>query len=83
VNAAIIGSGHYGTAIITQQKYVKHLRVPLVADVNLEAAKNAFIKAEIPPEKIVYASASGEAQRAIAEGKYVYTDSPMIIMDIP
>lgn len=83
VTAAVIGAGHFGTAVVTQQNYVPYLCVALVADSNRDAAKNAFIKTEIPAEKLVYTVDAEEARRVIGEGKYVYTDNAMIIMDIP
>jgi predicted homoserine dehydrogenase-like protein len=83
VRAAVIGAGHYGTAIVTQQNYVKQLSVPLVADKDREAAKNSLEKAGIPPEKIVYAREPGEGQAAIAEGKFVYTDNAALASEIP
>lgn len=83
VQAAVIGAGHFGTAVITQQNYTQYLRVTVVADKNLDSAKTAFIKAEIPEEKIVYSKDPEEAQKFINDGKYVYTDDSMMIMDIP
>jgi predicted homoserine dehydrogenase-like protein len=83
VTAAIIGAGHYGTAIVTQQNYVERLSVPIIADTNPESAKNAFLKAGIAQEKLIYASASGAVIDALSAGKYVYTDNAMLIMDIP
>ncbi|MDR1317459.1 MAG: SAF domain-containing protein [Spirochaetales bacterium] len=83
VAAAVVGAGHYGTAIVTQQKYVNRLCVPIVADANPETAKNAFFKAGIPVENIVYAGDAAEAGKMIAAGKYVYTDNAMLIMDMP
>ena len=83
VLATVIGAGHFGTAIVTQQKYTPFLRVPVVADKNLEAARNAFIKAEIPEEDIVYSNDPDEAQKLIQDGKYIYTDNVMMVLDIP
>lgn len=83
VQAAIIGAGHFCTAIVTQQLHTPHLRVPVVADLNLENAKNAFLKAGIPEDKLFYTTDAGEAQRLIASGSYIYTDHSEMVMDIP
>lgn len=83
VYAAVIGAGHFCTAIVTQQKYAQALSVPLIADKNLENAKNALIKAEIPEDLIVYCDTAQAAQEAIVSGKYVYTDRTEILMDTP
>ncbi|HBM76459.1 MAG TPA: flagellar biosynthesis protein FlgA [Clostridiaceae bacterium] len=83
VQAAIIGAGHFGTAVVTQQKNTRQLKVPIVADTNLENAKGAFIKTGIPEDEIAYSKDPIEAQNLINKGMFVYTDDPMIIMDIP
>lgn len=82
VYAAIIGAGHFGTAVVTQQKYNSHLKVVIVADKNKDSARSAFIKAEISPEDIIYCNNAKEAEKALEENKYVYTDNPEIIMDV-
>ena len=83
VHAAIIGAGHYGTAVVTQQHYVKQLVVPLVVDMNRDAAKSSLEKAGIKPEMIVYASEVSEGKKAIADGKFVYTDNAALALEIP
>lgn len=83
VYAAVIGAGHFCTAIVTQQGHVPQLTVPLVADKNLEAAKGALLKAEIPEEKTVYGSSAAQIQQAIEGGSYVYTDQTDLLMETP
>ncbi|MBD1381986.1 NAD(P)H-dependent oxidoreductase [Metabacillus arenae] len=82
VHAAIIGAGHFGTAVVTQQNYNQYLKVCIVADTNLDAAKSSFIKAEIPDELIVYTDNAADAQKAIEAGKFIYTDKAEMIMDV-
>lgn len=81
VCAAVIGAGHFGTAVVTQQKYNPFLKVAIVADKDKKLAKSALEKAEINPELIVYCDDAQAAQKAIEEGKFVYTDKAAIIMD--
>lgn len=83
VQAAVIGAGHFGTAVVTQQNQTPMLRVSVVADKDPERAKSAFVKADIPEEHIVYSADAAEAAALIREGRYIYTDNPMMIMDIP
>ncbi|MDR1626312.1 MAG: SAF domain-containing protein [Spirochaetia bacterium] len=83
VTAAVIGPGQYGKAIVTQHPFVEGLHVPVVADTDIEAAKSSILKAGIPESKILYSKDAGETRKAIFDGKYVYTDDPMIVMDIP
>lgn len=82
VIAAYIGTGHFGTAVVSQQNYVKNLKIPVVGDKSKEAAANAFIQAGIPQEKIVYCTDAVEAEKQIGQGNYVYTDNCNMIMDI-
>lgn len=83
VTAAYIGAGHFGTAVVTQQREVNNLNVPIVADTNVENAKGAYLKAGIAEEDIVYCNHATDAIAAIKQGKYVCTDNASIIMDIP
>lgn len=83
VQVAVIGAGHFGTAIVTQQNSTPQVVIPIVADTNIQNAKDAFIKSNIPEDKIVYSKDSAEAQNLINQGMFIYTDDPMIIMDIP
>ncbi|MBP1920653.1 putative homoserine dehydrogenase-like protein [Youngiibacter multivorans] len=83
VETAIIGAGHFGTAVVTQQLSTPNVAVHIVADISLENARAAFIKTGISENLIVYSKDAREAEKLIKDGKYVYTDDPMIIMDIP
>ncbi|MEA5012453.1 MAG: SAF domain-containing protein [Angelakisella sp.] len=83
VYAAVIGAGHFCAAIVTQQAYNDCIIIPLIADKNLDNARGAYLKAEIPEELIVYCDTAEAAQSAIEEGKFVYTDHTEIIMDTP
>lgn len=83
VTASIIGAGHFGTAVVTQQSHTPFLKVAIVADLDRELARAAFVKADLPENDIVYASDPEAAQRLIEAGKYVYTDNPMMIMSVP
>lgn len=83
VIAAYIGAGHFGTAVVTQQKYVKDLSIPIVADTNLENAKISFLKAGIPENKIVYCNTAKTASAALLRGEFIYTDKVSILMEMP
>lgn len=83
VVAAYIGTGHFGTAVISQQGYVEGVKLPVVGDISRENAKNAFLKAGIPEEKIAYFSDAREAEDLLQKKLYIYTDKCETIMDIP
>ena len=83
VRAGVIGAGNYGTAIVTQDPHTPLLSVVVVADISLDAAKGAYLKAGFEPSAIVYADCVEVAQREIEAGKRVYTDNPTIVPDLP
>ncbi|MEA5084890.1 MAG: flagellar biosynthesis protein FlgA [Lachnospiraceae bacterium] len=83
VLVAVVGAGHFGTAVVTQQKHTSQLKVCVVADKNLESAKEAYIKAQIEENLIVYSNDPIEANTFINEGKFVYTDNALMVAEIP
>ncbi len=82
VKVGLIGTGHYGTAILTQSMTIPLLHVAAVADNNLEAAKRAFAHAGVPEEDIVICSSRAEALRALPKKRIVVQD-PLLLMDLP
>ena len=83
VRAGVIGAGNYGTAIVTQDPHTPRLSVVVVADLSLDAAKGAYLKAGFDPSTLVYADSVEIAQSAIDDGKRVYTDKPLLVADLP
>ena len=83
VRAGLIGSGHYGTAVITQARYIPLLEIPIVADVDPQAARLAYHHAGITDDDIALCDNRSEAIRAIESGKFVITEDPMLLMDMP
>ncbi|UZF94934.1 NAD(P)H-dependent oxidoreductase [Bosea sp. NBC_00550] len=83
VRAGVIGAGAYGTAIVTQDPHTPLLTVVAVADISLDAARGAYLKAGFEPSMIAYADTVEAAQREIEAGKRVYTDNPLIVPDLP
>ncbi|SHI25620.1 NAD(P)H-dependent oxidoreductase [Desulfosporosinus lacus] len=82
VKVGLIGGGNYGTAIVTQSLFNKYLTVNIVADQNIENAKNSYREANIPDEEICMCNTLSEAKAAIEQGKYVVTSSPDIIFQL-
>lgn len=82
VRVGIIGAGNYGTAIATQDPYTPLMSVIAVADISLDAAKAAYVKAGIEPSTVVYCETAAEAQAAIEHGKRIYTDKCELIAEI-
>lgn len=83
VCVGVIGAGQYATAIVTQEPQTQYLRVGVVADINVDSAKNAYLLAGRVESELVYAATADEAQAAIEAGKAVFTDQPHIVAAIP
>ena len=83
VRAGLIGSGHYGTAVITQARYITLLEIPIIADVDPQAARLAYHCAGITDDEIVLCDSRAAAMRAMEAGKFVITEDPILLMDIP
>ena len=83
VRAGLIGSGHYGTAVITQSQYIPLLEIPIVADVDPGAARLAYHHAGITDDDIVLCDNRGNVVRAMESGKFVIVEDSMLLMDTP
>ena len=83
VRAGLIGSGQYGTAVITQARYIPLLEIPIVADVDPQAARLAYHHAGITDNEIVLCDSRGGAMRAMESGKFVIVEDPMLLLNTP
>ncbi len=83
VRAGLIGSGRYGTAVITQARDIPLLEIPIIADLDPQTARMAYHHAGISDEDISISDNCSDAMRAMEAGKFVITEDPMLLMDIP
>jgi len=83
VRAGVIGVGHYATAVVTQAEAVRRLQVPVLADLDTEAAVRAFRRAGLPPEGISVCESRAEALRAIEAGRRAVVRDALLLMDLP
>ena len=83
VRAGLIGSGQYGTAVITQARYIPLLKIPIIADVDPQAARLAYYHAGITDNDIALCDNRTDTMRAMKSGKFVVVEDPMLLMDIP
>jgi len=83
VQAGLIGSGEFGTAIVTQSRVVPRLRVPVVADVDVGAARRACLLAGIAEEKIEVCDSRKAALHALEAGRTVVLGDAGLMMDLP
>lgn len=83
VRAGVIGTGQYGTAVVTQTQAMSRLQVLAVADLDLEAARQAFRMAGLSDEEIVTCDTRGEALQALEKGRRVVLSDALLLMDLP
>jgi len=83
VRAGIIGTGHYATAIVTQARAIPRLDVPVVADANLQAARQACHHAGFADEEIVICESRSAALQAIERDQMVILSDALLMMDLP
>ncbi len=83
VAAALIGSGHFGTAVLTQALVTSRLKIPVVSDSNLDAAKRTLRLAGIPEDRTAVCPDADAIRKAMADGKYAIVPDAMLLMDLP
>ncbi len=81
VQAGVIGTGQYTTAIVTQAQSIPNLNVPIVADTNLDAARNAYELAGA--DDIIVGESRADALAGIEGGKKVVVQDSALLMDLP
>lgn len=83
VRVGVIGTGHFATAIITQSQVINQLDVPVVCDVNPDAAQKAYDHAGLDSDKTVICETTQQAKDAMENGKHVILTDAMQMMDLP
>ena len=81
VRIGLIGTGQMGTDIVAEVSMMKGMDVVITADANLERAKDAYSIARIKGEVVVVDNPE-DADKAIAEGKYVAVNDYRILTDL-
>lgn len=81
--AGVIGTGRYATAVVTQSVSIPRLTVPVVADIQVEAATRAFVQAGFGTEDVVVCDSRQAALRVLEQGKRVVLADPLLMMDLP
>jgi predicted homoserine dehydrogenase-like protein len=82
-SAAIIGVGHFGTAVLAQALLHKRLSVLAIADRDIPAILAAAEKADLPRERLAECRDETEAMDAIRQGKLVATGDPLLLTRLP
>jgi predicted homoserine dehydrogenase-like protein len=83
VTAAIIGTGHFSTALIAQAKKHPRLRVAALADRDAAALEKAMSQAEILPGEYALCDTAAGAERALRAGKIVCATQARLLFELP
>jgi predicted homoserine dehydrogenase-like protein len=83
VRAGLIGAGQFGTPIVTQAPIIPRLDVPVVADINTDAACQAYSQAGFAEDDIVVCESRTAALSALETGKRVVLEDALLMMDLP
>lgn len=82
-SAALIGVGHFGTAVLVQSLAHKRLQVAAIADKGLASIYTAAEKANLAKDRIAECATVEEAEKAMSAGKLVATTDPLLLMKLP
>jgi len=83
VSAAVIGVGHFATALVTQSASMSRLDVQAVADLDAEAGMRAFRLAGVDEKDIVRVDTAKGARDAWESGRRIVAEDPSLLMDLP
>jgi predicted homoserine dehydrogenase-like protein len=79
IRVGIIGAGKFGASLVVQLSYMKGIRAPVVADLNLDRARQAYTSCGIPEEMIRTVKNVEELNEAIRAGKRVVTEDGLLL----
>ena len=80
---ALIGTGHFGTAVLIQSLRIKELYVAAIADRNAEAIRRAASNAGLRDDDIRFCSSRDEVLAAMKSGILAAVADAMLLMDLP
>jgi len=83
VRAGLIGCGNFAASIVTQSPLIPRLKMSVVADINVEAARRAYQRAGVADDDIIVSDSRASALRAIEAGKSIVVQDAMLMMDLP
>lgn len=73
INVGLIGAGQMGTDIVSQIEQMLGLEIPVVVDINLDSAYNAYKIAGVDIDNVVEEDDPVKADEAIREGRKIVT----------
>ncbi len=83
VRSALIGCGHFGSAIVSQARFIPRLELRVVADTNIESARTTFAGIGVDPSDVQVCEGAWQALSAYEAGKWVVVSDAMDLMGLP
>jgi predicted homoserine dehydrogenase-like protein len=75
IRIGVSGAGWMGSGFVTQVAHIKGMQVNVLADPDIQAAKQTFLAIGLAAEDLVETDESNQAEDALRRGKYVVTSS--------
>lgn len=82
VSIGLVGAGQMGTDIVSQVAQMDGVRVPVVADIDLDRAKKAYQLSGVDNSDIYQSSSKSEIEEHIAAGKSVVTEDGFLLPEL-
>ncbi len=82
VSIGLVGAGQMGTDIVSQVAQMDGVRVPVVADIDIERAKKAYQLSGIDNSDIYQSSTKAEIEEHIQKGESVVTEDGFILPEL-
>ncbi len=83
VTAAVIGTGHFATAVVTQAAAIPQLQVPVVVDLNVAAAQRAYARAGVDPVAVAVCESRSAVLTALEQRKRVILTDATLLWELP
>jgi predicted homoserine dehydrogenase-like protein len=82
VSIGLVGAGQMGTDIVSQVAQMDGVRVPVVADIDLDRSKKAYQLSGVDNSDIYQSSSKSEIEEHIAKGESVVTEDGFLLPEI-
>ena len=83
VKAVLVGAGDFGTAIVSQSRYIPRLKFPAIADLSRDAILKAYDLMGIQPHEIAFCANEAEVWQAYDAGRPIGVADAGLLMQLP
>ena len=80
--ASLIGCGSFGSTIVAQGSTVPRLELRVIAEIDTGRAKQSYLEAGVPKDKISVCETLEKAKDSYAAGQFVIVHEAMFLMDM-